>query len=60
MSSHRIEYSTPEQQIEKLKSQGLIITNEEYTASILKCYGYSNLIKSYREPYIFLDEGKVR
>lgn len=60
MGSHGIEYSTPEQQIKKLKIQGLIISNETDATDKLKCYGYSNLIKSYREPYIFYEDGKVR
>ena len=45
-------YTTPKQQIEKLKSQNLIIDNEAAAISALATYGYSNLIKSYREPYI--------
>ena len=60
MDTHKNEYSTPKQQIEKLKAQGLIINDENYAASVLSCYGYSNLIKSYREPYIFHDNGKLR
>ncbi|MGP1349009.1 MAG: Abi family protein [Stomatobaculum sp.] len=47
--------STVEQQIEKLKSQGLIINNESKTAEQLSIYGYSNLIKPYREPYSFIN-----
>ena len=41
---HDIKYSTIEQQIEKLKSQGLVISDESFAKSQLKCYGYSNLI----------------
>lgn len=47
-----IAYSTPEKQIEKLKSQGLIIENETLAKQYLEFYGYSNLIKSYRSPYM--------
>lgn len=60
MSFHDIEYSTTEQQIEKLKSQGLIISDEDFAKSQLKCYGYSNLIKSYRSPYIIKENGKTK
>lgn len=60
MDKHGIGYSTIEQQIEKLKSQGLIISDENFAISQLKCYGYSNLIKSYREPYIIIENGKKR
>lgn len=45
-------YSTIEQQIEKLKSQNLIIEDENRARTVLKLYGYSNLIKGYREPYV--------
>lgn len=47
-----IHYANVEQQIEKLKSQNLIILDEEYAKENLKLFGYSNLIKSYRDPYI--------
>ncbi len=47
--------STIEQQIEKLKGQGLIINDESKTAEQLSIYGYSNLIKPYREPYSFIN-----
>lgn len=62
MDLHDIEYSTIEQQIEKLKSQGLIISDEHFAKSKLRYYGYSNLIKSYRSPYIIVenDETKYR
>lgn len=48
----KINYTTPSQQIEKLKSQNLIIEDENKAKKSLSIYGYSNLIKSYREPYI--------
>ena len=47
MTTHDIEYSTVEQQLEKLKSQGLIILDDSFATSQLKYYGYSNLIKSH-------------
>ena len=52
MVNDNIEYATIDEQIEKLKSQHLIIKNENFAAESLSCFGYSNLIKSYREPYI--------
>ena len=52
MIRKEIQYSTIEQQIEKLKVQGLTISDESYAKKLLNYYGYSNLIKSYREPYI--------
>lgn len=55
-----IEYTSIEEQIEKLKSQGLILSNEEFAKNQLELYGYSNLIKSYREPYVITsDQGKM-
>lgn len=47
----KIKYTTVDQQIQKLKSQNLIFANEEFARQQLRLYGYSNLIKSYREPY---------
>ena len=56
----KIEFSTVEEQIEKLESQHLIIENEEEALDALSLFGYSNLIKSYREPYVITsDTGKV-
>ncbi|MCM1172362.1 MAG: Abi family protein [Clostridium sp.] len=52
MTSIPINYTTPEQQIIKLKKQNLIIEDEENAKRKLQIYGYSNLIKSYREPYV--------
>lgn len=53
-----IVYSTPEQQIEKLKSQNLIIDDEQEAKEFLELFGYSNLIKSYRDPYLVISNGK--
>lgn len=60
MNTHDIEYSTIEQQLIKLKSQGLTISDENFAISQLKYYGYSNLIKSYREPYLIIENGKKK
>ena len=48
----QITYTDVYSQLEKLKSQNLIISDEAFAISALSRYGYSNLIKSYREPYI--------
>ena len=47
-----IVYSELDEQIKKLKDMNLIIVNEETAKTQLKIFGYSNLIKGYREPYI--------
>lgn len=60
MNLYDIEYSTIEQQVEKLKSQGLIISDEDFAKYQLRCYGYSNLIKSYRSPYVIYENGKTK
>lgn len=49
---NKILYSSPQEQVEKLSSQNLIIENPALTADSLMRFGYSNLIKSYRDPYI--------
>lgn len=58
MTDIKISYTTLEQQIEKLKRQGMIIDDVEFAKSELQLYGYSNLIKSYRDPYVFTIDGK--
>lgn len=54
---NNIIYTTPDQQIQKLKSQNLIIPDETAAKNILSIYGYSNLIKSYRDPYFIISNG---
>ena len=46
-----INYTTPTEQIGKLRSQNMIILNEDFAKEQLQQCGYSNLIKSYRDPY---------
>lgn len=53
-----LEYTTVEQQIEKLKSQKLIILDEENAKINLMSFGYTNLIKGYRDPYIINSNGR--
>ena len=55
-----LKYASIEEQIKKLKAQNLIIEDENYAKKYLEIYGYSNLIKSYRDPYVITSEnGKV-
>lgn len=54
----KIIYTTSEEQIRKLKSQNLIFENEEFAKDALSLFGYSNLVKSYREPYMITTNGK--
>lgn len=54
----QIEYATISEQIEKLRQQGLVIEDEGFASSELELYGYTNLIKGYRDPYTFIEEGK--
>ena len=56
--SKEILYTDVNNQIEKLKQQGLIIDNLNFAKTELQCYGYSNLIKSYRDPYTIMSDGK--
>ena len=50
-------YTTPEQQILKLKSQMLNFTDEEMAKTNLRTYGYYNIINGYRDPYIIREYG---
>lgn len=55
-----IEYASIEKQVEKLKSQHLTIGDEANAKRYLELFGYSNLIKSYRDPYVIIsDKGKT-
>lgn len=50
-------YTTTEQQIQKLKLQLLSFENEKLAAQILQIYGYYNIINGYRDPYIIREYG---
>lgn len=56
---NKIHYSTSEEQLNKLLSQNLIINNREWALVGLNLFGYSNLIKSYRDPYIVKVDDKI-
>ena len=51
------DYTTTEQQIQKLKSQLLSFENEKSAIQILQTYGYYNIINGYRDPYIIREYG---
>lgn len=53
-----INYMSIEDQIEKLKSQNLTFFDVDSAKKYLEIYGYSNIIKSYREPYVITSNGK--
>lgn len=53
-------YTTTEQQIQKLKSQLLTFENENFAKQILQTYGYYNIINGYRDPYIIREYGKKK
>mgnify|MGYP001040723691 CR=1 FL=1 len=55
---NEIIYTSAETQVKKLKSQKLTILNEEKAIRHLKTFGYSNIIKSYRDPYTINVDGK--
>ena len=58
MEDKDILYTTVDEQIHKLQTQGLIIDDPVFAREELQRYGYSNLIKSYREPYIYMENNQ--
>lgn len=50
-------YTSIEYQIQKLKDQHLVITNEQFAYTQLEMCGYSNVIKGYRDPYVIKKTG---
>ena len=55
-----IPFSSIDDQIKKLLSQNLIINDIDYAKFKLELFGYSNLIKSYREPYVIKTETSIQ
>lgn len=53
-----INYMSIDDQIEKLKAQHLTFFNINAAKNQLKIFGYSNIIKSYRDPYVIASDGK--
>ena len=52
------QYTTAEQQLQKLKRQKLAIIDEDLAKSALRTYGYYNIINGYRDPYITRSYGE--
>lgn len=59
MTKDEILYTSTSVQLEKLKAQNLIIEDEDRAYSRLQSYGYFNIIKGYRKPYIFKRENQI-
>lgn len=57
MANKQITYTDIDKQIEKLKLQHLEINDLSFAKEQLRQCGYSNLIKSYRDPYIVIENG---
>lgn len=55
-----IPFSSIDDQIKKLLSQNLIIDDIGYAKYTLELFGYSNLIKSYREPYVIKTDSSIQ
>ena len=53
-----IPYTNSNYQLQKLKDNNLIVEDDRFASEMLSMNGYSNLIKSYRDPYILISEGK--
>lgn len=51
-------YTNSNYQLQKLKDNNLIVEDDRFASEMLSMNGYSNLIKSYRDPYILISEGK--
>lgn len=55
-----IVYTSVDEQITKLQTQNLIINDVGFAKHALRQYGYSNLVKSYREPYLTINDGEKK
>ena len=55
MSVNSISYSSIKDQIIKMRAQGLIINDISLAEFVLKTYGYSSVVKSYRDAYVYVD-----
>lgn len=53
-----VRYSSPQDQVKKLKSKGLIINNADYAVHELSVYGYYNIINGYKRPYTHMADGE--
>lgn len=55
-----MKYSSIDEQLKLLREQKLIIPNEKFARDCLYTFGYSNIIKSYREPYTVSINEKIQ
>lgn len=53
-----INYMSIDDQIEKLKSQNMTFFDVDSAKMLLARFGYSNIIKSYRDPYVIVSNEK--
>lgn len=53
-------FTTFDQQVERLKSRGLIFHSEDNGIKALRQFGYYNIINGYKEHYIEVDDGKEK
>lgn len=53
-----VRYSSPHEQVEKLRNKGLVINNVDYAVHELSVYGYYNIINGYKRPYTHMVNGK--
>ena len=59
MNAHKeILYSTPEDQIQKLRSKNLYFIDEDFAKRQLVEYGYYNIINSYKAPYVNIENNQ--
>ena len=59
-TSKEILYSTPGEQIQKLKSKNLYFENEDFAKTQLAEYGYYNIINSYKAPYVNIENDQKK
>lgn len=50
-----LKYTTFEEQVNKVRSQGLLIDDDFLTKKQIQTYGFYNIINGYRDPYINID-----
>ena len=56
-NNKEILYSTPDEQVQKLKIKKLIFEDEDFAKNQLAEYGYYNIINSYKAPYMTTIDG---
>lgn len=53
-----IPYSDINTQITKLKNKGLHFNDLDHAKNMMSIYGYYNIINTYKEPYIHIENGE--